>query len=58
MVAGGAGAVVTSHIHTARIAPAGPGVHISTGDWITTFTCARIGPGGPELLNFPPGGSR
>lgn len=58
MISGGAGTVVTSHIHTARIEPVGGGLHISTGDWITTFTCARIGPGGPELLRFPPGGSR
>lgn len=58
MISKGFGAVVTGHIHAAGIRRIGQGVHISTGDWVTTFTCARIGPDGPSMLEFPGPGSR
>lgn len=46
----GFGAVVTSHIHNGCLREIAGGTHISTGDWITTFTYARFGPDGPEIV--------
>lgn len=50
----GFGAVVTSHIHASCLHRLDGGIHVSTGDWVTTFTCVRFGPDGPEILRLQP----
>jgi UDP-2,3-diacylglucosamine hydrolase len=52
-LAGEADVVITAHTHLAAEMPAGRGLHISLGDWISSFTWAEVREGRARLLASP-----